>query len=117
MSPPIVEIHQGHSAGHVTSAIPSTETQTRQNSKQAQLPQGLKAKPLKEVTEVHKESFQVADKLVSLGFQVDTRSNTLKIQVTNQTTGQVVREFELKGIGQVYHEPSQHKGLIVDNKT
>ncbi len=117
MSPPIVEIHPASSAGHVAAVIAGTEPHPRQNPQPAPLPKVFKAQAVKEVTEVHKESFHVADKLVSLGFHVDTRSNTLKIQVTNQSTGQVVREFELKGIGQVHHEPSQQKGLIVDNKT
>ncbi len=117
MSPPIVDVHQIPAAGHVLPVGAGTEVHPRQTSGQSPMPKALKAPPVKEVKEVHKESFQVADKLVSLGFHVDTRSNTLKIKVTNQSNGQVVREFELKGIGQVHHEPSQQKGLIVDNKT
>lgn len=54
---------------------------------------------------------------VELGFSVDHDSNALKIKVTNQVSGEVVREFEIKGLGQAHHEPANSKGVIVDDQT
>lgn len=56
-------------------------------------------------------------KVVELGFSVDHESNALKIKVTNQVSGEVVREFEIKGLGNAHHEPATHKGVIVDDRT
>ena len=68
-------------------------------------------------TEIHKESIQVDEKTLSLGFSVDHSSNIIKIRITNQNTGELVREFELKGLTQVHHEPRQTKGMMVDDQT
>ena len=55
--------------------------------------------------------------MVNLGYTVDHESNALKIKVTNQVSGEVVREFELKGLGSAHHEPATTKGVVVDDKT
>lgn len=55
--------------------------------------------------------------MVQLGYSVDHESNALKIKVTNQVSGEVVREFELKGLGSAHHEPLATKGVVVDDKT
>lgn len=55
--------------------------------------------------------------LVELGFSVDHESNALKIKVTNQVSGEVVREFEIKGLSHAHHEPVNSKGVIVDDQT
>lgn len=54
---------------------------------------------------------------VELGFSVDHDSNALKIKVTNQVSGEVVREFEIKGLSSAHHEPINSKGVIVDDRT
>lgn len=54
---------------------------------------------------------------VQLGYSVDHESNALKIKVTNQVSGEVVREFELKGLGSAHHDPVSTKGVVVDDKT
>ena len=56
-------------------------------------------------------------KVVELGFSVDHESNALKIKVTNQVSGEVVREFEIKGLSHAHHEPVNSKGVIVDDQT
>ena len=56
-------------------------------------------------------------KLVELGFSVDHESNALKIKVTNQVSGEVVREFEIKGLNSAHHDPVNSKGVIVDDRT
>jgi flagellar hook assembly protein FlgD len=66
--------------------------------------------------EIHKENIKVDEKMLSLGFSVDHSDNVIKIRITNQNSGELVREFELKGLGQAHHEP-RSKGLMVDNKT
>ncbi len=55
--------------------------------------------------------------MVHLGYTVDHESNSLKIRVTNQESGEVVREFELKGLGAAHHEPLTTKGVVVDDQT
>ncbi len=55
--------------------------------------------------------------IVELGFSVDHDSNALKIKVTNQVSGEVVREFEIKGLSSAHHEPINSKGVIVDDRT
>lgn len=55
--------------------------------------------------------------MVHLGYTVDHEANALKIKVTNQVSGEVVREFELKGLGSAHHEPINTKGLVVDDRT
>jgi uncharacterized FlaG/YvyC family protein len=54
---------------------------------------------------------------VELGFSIDHDSNALKIKVTNQISGEVVREFEIKGMSSAHHEPVSRKGVIVDDRT
>jgi hypothetical protein len=54
---------------------------------------------------------------VELGFSVDHDSNALKIKVTNQVSGEVVREFEIKGMSSAHHDPVNSKGVIVDDRT
>lgn len=66
---------------------------------------------------MHQEDIKVDEKVLSLGFSVDHSSNVLKIRVTNQDSGELVREFELKGLGGVHHEPLVSKGVMVDDKT
>lgn len=56
-------------------------------------------------------------KIVELGFSVDHESNALKIKVTNQVSGEVVREFEIKGLNSAHHDPVNSKGVIVDDRT
>lgn len=67
--------------------------------------------------EPHKENIQVEDKTLSLGFSVDSNSHAIKIRITNQKTGELVREFELKGLPQAHHDRSTTKGVIVDDQT
>jgi len=55
--------------------------------------------------------------MVHLGYTVDHAANALKIKVTNQESGEVVREFEIKGLGSAHHDPVSAKGLVIDNKT
>jgi uncharacterized FlaG/YvyC family protein len=57
------------------------------------------------------------NKMVELGFSVDHESNALKIKVTNQVSGEVVREFEIKGLNSAHHDPVNSKGVIVDDRT
>jgi uncharacterized FlaG/YvyC family protein len=57
------------------------------------------------------------NKMVELGFSVDHESNALKIKVTNQVSGEVVREFEIKGLSSAHHDPVNSKGVIVDDRT
>ena len=67
--------------------------------------------------EVHKENIQVDEKVLSLGFSVDHSNNMIKIRVTNQRSGELVREFELKGLGQAHFEPTGFKGVMVDDRS
>lgn len=55
--------------------------------------------------------------MVNLGYSVDQASHSLRIKVTNQISGEVVREFEIKGLGSAHHEPLATKGVVVDDKT
>lgn len=66
--------------------------------------------------EVHQEQIRVGEKVLALGFSVDHSNNIIKIRVTNQNSGELVREFELKGLGQVHHEPRTQKGMMVDDQ-
>lgn len=63
------------------------------------------------------EQMKVEPQIVQLGYSVDHESNALKIKVTNQVSGEVVREFELKGLGSAHHDPVSTKGVVVDDKT
>ncbi len=63
------------------------------------------------------ENMKPDTQMVHLGYTVDHESNSLKIKVTNQDSGEVVREFELKGLGAAHHEPLATKGVVVDDKT
>jgi hypothetical protein len=74
--------------------------------------------PVAEETKARQtEQSKVDAQMVSLGYTVDHESNALKIKVTNQVSGEVVREFELKGLGAAHHEPLATKGVVVDDKT
>ena len=63
------------------------------------------------------EALKTDSQMVHLGYTVDHASNSLKVKVTNQVSGEVVREFELKGLGSAHHEPLTTKGVVVDDKT
>ncbi len=63
------------------------------------------------------ENMKPDTQMVHLGYTVDHESNSLKIKVTNQDSGEVVREFELRGLGSAHHEPLATKGVVVDDKT
>lgn len=63
------------------------------------------------------ETSKAESQMVHLGYTVDHASHALKIKVTNQVSGEVVREFELKGLGATHHEPLATKGVVVDDKT
>ena len=67
--------------------------------------------------EIHREQIRVDEKVLALGFSVDHSNNVIKIRVTNQNSGELVREFELKGLGQVHHEPVTQKGVMVDDRS
>lgn len=66
--------------------------------------------------EIHREQIRVDEKVLALGFSVDHSNNVIKIRVTNQNSGELVREFELKGLGEVHHEPLTQKGVMVDDQ-
>lgn len=112
MSPPIDSVHlsQPPLAPQISAPTPSA---SHNNLDQRQPPKHEKHTS----TAVHKESIQVEEKLLSLGFSVDHSSNTIKIRITNQDTGELVREFELKGLTQAHQEPRNSKGMIVDDQT
>lgn len=112
MSPPldIMNVSQVAPAPQISAPTPNaTHNNLDQRSAQKQEP---KAKP-----EIHKESIVIDEKMLSLGFSVDHSSHVIKIRITNQNTGELVREFELKGLTQVHHEPRNTKGMMVDDQT
>ena len=112
MSPPIDAVHlsQAPVAPQISAPTPSA---SHNNLDQRQPPK----QEARTSTAVHKESIQVEEKLLSLGFSVDHSTNAIKIRITNQNTGETVREFELKGLTQAHHEPRNSKGMIVDDQT
>lgn len=91
--------------GHLPATHPDASAQ-KEPKVAAQEPVKPKAEPVKTDTG-----------MVHLGYTVDHAANALKIKVTNQESGEVVREFELKGLGSAHHDPVSAKGLVVDNKT
>jgi hypothetical protein len=114
MSPPIEinAIHPaatvpavGQAVGHLPATHPDASAQ-KEPKVAAPEPVKPKAEPVKTDTG-----------MVHLGYTVDHAANALKIKVTNQESGEVVREFELKGLGSAHHDPVSAKGLVVDNKT
>ena len=112
MSPPIDTLHfpQAPVAPQVNAPTPSaTHNNLDQHPSQSQ--------EAKHVSEMHKESIQIDEKTLSLGFSVDQSTHAIKIRITNQRTGELVREFELKGLTQAHHEPRSSKGLMVDDQT
>ena len=114
MSPP-VEIQ----AVQPTNAMPSAG-----NGAGVATPQNADASKKKESTPKVEEKIarqieqmKVEPQIVQLGYSVDQESNALKIKVTNQVSGEVVREFELTGLGSAHHDPVSTKGVVVDDKT
>ena len=79
-------------------------------------PHGAARLPPAPTKEVHHEQIRVDEKVLALGFSVNHSNNIIKIRVTNQNSGELVREFELKGLGQVHHEPLTQKGVMVDDQ-
>jgi uncharacterized FlaG/YvyC family protein len=114
MSPP-VEIQAVPASNTVPTVGASAGVTTPKNSdaskKKEQAPQVEEKKALQI------EQTKVDAQLVHLGYTVDHESNALKIKVTNQVSGEVVREFEFKGLGAAHHEPLATKGVVVDDKT
>ena len=111
MSPPIDALHLQQVANPPQLRGPAqSSTDNNFNQRQTRQPQTQSA------SEVHKEHIQVDEKLLALGFSVDNSSNVIKIRITNQNTGELVREFELKGLNSAHHEP-RTKGVIVDDQT
>ena len=112
MSPPIdlINVSSVSSAPQISAPTPNaTHNNLDQRSTHKQEPHGK--------AEIHKESIQVDEKTLSLGFIVDHSRNIIKIRITTQNTGELVREFELKGLTQVHHEPRHTKGMMVDDQT
>jgi hypothetical protein len=111
MSPPIDALHlQQTPTAPQVSALAQSATSNNFEQKQAPRPVEPSA------SEVHKEHIQVDEKLLALGFSVDHSTHVIKIRITNQNTGELVREFELKGLTNAHHEP-RTKGVIVDDQT
>ena len=110
MSPPIDALHLQQTPTSPPVSAPA-QSATNNNFEQKQARKQAPA-----ASEVHKDHIQVDEKLLALGFSVDHTSNAIKIRITNQNTGEVVREFELKGLTNAHHEP-RTKGVIVDDQT
>jgi hypothetical protein len=114
MSPP-VEIQAVPASNAVpvvgTSAGVTTPKNSDASKKKEQAPQ-VEEKKARQVEPLKSDA-----QMVQLGYSVDHESNALKIKVTNQVSGEVVREFELKGLGAAHHEPLATKGVVVDDKT
>ena len=110
MPPPIDALHLAVNSTPPVSAPAQSSTQNQLDQQQT------RKQPTPSSTEVHKEHIQIDEKLLALGFSVDHTSNAIKIRITNQNTGEVVREFELKGLTSAHHEP-RTKGVIVDDQT
>lgn len=114
MSPP-VEIQSVSPAAALPMVGQSAATSLPKNldsSAPKEPPHKPEEKPARQVEPAKGDS-----QLVHLGYTVDHESNSLKIKVTNQVSGEVVREFELKGLGSAHHEPLTTKGVVVDDKT
>ena len=114
MSPPI-DIQAVPASNAVPTVGASVGVTTPKNSDASK-----KKEPAPQVAEkkVHQtEPLKSDAQITQLGYSVDHDSNALKIKVTNQVSGEVVREFELKGLGAAHHEPRQSKGVVVDDKT
>lgn len=111
MSPPIdaLNLNQVPLAPQINAPAP-TATQNKLGQRQS------KAQETRAPAETHKEHIQVDEKNLSLGFTVDHTEHSIKIRITNQDTGELVREFELKGMSQAHSEP-RSKGMIVDDQT
>lgn len=113
MSPPI-EIHAIPPAAPVPAvghAVGNVATQQRETPSQHQATSPSERRAAKEAP------VKADTAMVHLGYTVDHAANSLKIKVTNQDSGEVVREFELKGLGAAHHEPTNTKGLVIDDKT
>ena len=111
MPPSIDAVHLTQPANSPAVAAPAQSATTNNLDQQQARKQAMPSQ-----TEIHKEHIQVDEKLLSLGFSVDNSAHVIKIRITNQNTGEVVREFELKGLPQAHHEP-RTKGVIVDDQT
>ncbi len=114
MSPPvdIQSVHVSNAVPAVGSSAGSTSLNNFDTPKKKQT-----APRVEEIKAQPNEKTNVDAQMVHLGYSVDHESNALKIKVTNQVSGEVVREFELKGLGAVHHEPLATKGVVVDDKT
>jgi uncharacterized FlaG/YvyC family protein len=114
MSPP-VEIQAVPASNAVPTVGATAGATTPKNSDESKKKQTLP--PVEEIKARQIEQTKVDAQMVHLGYTVDHESNALKIKVTNQVSGEVVREFELKGLGAAHHEPLATKGVVVDDKT
>jgi uncharacterized FlaG/YvyC family protein len=114
MSPP-VEIQAVTASNAVPTVGAAAGASTPKNSDESKKKQT--APRVEEIKARRTEQNKVDAQLVHLGYTVDHESNALKIKVTNQVSGEVVREFELKGLGAAHHEPLATKGVVVDDKT
>ena len=114
MSPP-VEIQAVPTSNAVPTVGASVGVTTPKNSDESKKKEQATLVEEKKVHQV--ENLKSDPSMVQLGYSVDHDSNALKIKVTNQVSGEVVREFELKGLGAAHHEPRKSKGVVVDDKT
>ena len=110
--PPPVELLPVATASGVlpvaaTDNSPATDADSHRASRQEPSPS----------KDIHHEQIRIDEKLLALGFSVDHSNNIIKIRVTNQNSGELVREFELKGLGQVHQEPRTQKGVMVDDQS
>ncbi len=114
MSPP-VEIQAVHASNAVPTVGAGAGVITPKNSDESKKKEQA---PRVQEKKAHQAEHLKSDaQMVQLGYSVDHESNALKIKVTNQVSGEVVREFELKGLGSAHHEPLATKGVVVDDKT
>ena len=111
MPPPVELLPVAATAGVLPIGAPesSQAANADQHSAARQEPTPMK--------EVHREQIRVDEKVLALGFSVDHSNNVIKIRITNQNSGELVREFELKGLGQVHQEPRTQKGVMVDDQS
>ena len=114
MSPP-VELPSVSSAATVPVVGQSAATSLPKNLDSSEKKEHAPKTPDHSARQV--ESVKGESPMVHLGYTVDHASHSLKIKVTNQVSGEVVREFELKGLGATHHEPLATKGVVVDDKT
>ena len=111
MPPPVELLPVAAASGVLPVAAADSSPSTDADSHRANRHEPTPAK------EVHHEQIRVDEKVLALGFSVDHSNNVIKIRVTNQSSGELVREFELKGLGQVHQDPRTQKGVMVDDQS